>query len=37
MYTNYASDELDNSDLDALDQESGPKYLRFKIEELEKS
>lgn len=37
METNYASDELGSSDLDASDNESGPKYPRFKMEELNKN
>ncbi|KAI5408446.1 hypothetical protein KIW84_054325 [Lathyrus oleraceus] len=35
METNYASDELGSSDPDASDQESGPRYPRFKMEEPE--
>ncbi|KAI5407370.1 hypothetical protein KIW84_053573 [Lathyrus oleraceus] len=35
VYTNYSSDELGSSDLDASYQEKEPKYPRFKMEELD--
>lgn len=37
METNYYSDELDISDLDASDNKKGPKYDKFRVEELDKN
>ena len=37
MEINYGSDELGSSDPDVVNQESGPRYPGFKMDELDKS